>query len=107
LSCARAPSASQGICALNPPHGAVSHMPMFMDKHQGAEMAGDMRKNLENEVRTKKKDANGVITRGVVMDQQAREMMCICEAPNEEAVRKHHQDAGMQISELHRVDAIL
>jgi hypothetical protein len=80
---------------------------MFMDKHAGADMPTDMRRSLENDIRAKKKDAHGVVTKGVLVDHDAEEMTCITEAPDEASVREHHKDLGFSPTEVHRVDAIL
>lgn len=82
-------------------------MPIFIDWHKAEEIAPDLRETVKRNIASGTPDAHGVIDRGVVLDREQRRMFCILEAPDEEAVRKHHHDAGIEVERIHRAEAIL
>lgn len=85
-------------------------MPIYMDTHEGsADLPVPMREALTRRVRTGEKDQFGVVDRGLILDQEGRKMHCILEAPDVEAVRKHHEALNVPVDRetIHRADAIL
>lgn len=84
-------------------------MPVFMDTHDGTDLPEELRKMVERRVRSGEKDEFGVVDRGVIIDREARRMHCILDAPDAEAVRKHHEklDVPLDRASIHRADAIL
>lgn len=84
-------------------------MPLFMDTHKGIELPPEMRKTVEERVRTGKKDEFGVVDRGIIIDLEANELHCVLEAPDTNAVMKHHEVAKVPLEHktVHRADAIL
>lgn len=42
-----------------------------------------------------------------VFDRDANRMYCILTAPDEDAVRRHHLDAGVPLETIHRADTLL
>lgn len=84
-------------------------MALFMDTHQGTELPSDLRRTVETRVRTGEKDKFGVVDRGIIIDQEAGEMHCVLEAPNEQAIVSHHKSLNVPLenSTIHRAEAIL
>lgn len=85
-------------------------MPVFMDTHSDmAELSPDMRKMVTERVRNGDRDAHGVIDRGIIMDREGRKLHCILEAPDVDAVMRHHQSLNVPIAEetIHQADVIL
>ena len=84
-------------------------MPLFMDTHQGTELPDEVNRKVKARVKSGEKDDYGVIDHGVIIDRDAGEMHCVLEAPDAEAVRKHHEWLNVPLEEhtVHRADAIL
>ncbi len=84
-------------------------MPVFMDTHQGTDLPNDLRRTVESRVRSGAKDDFGVVDRGIVIDQEGREMHCILEAPDAAAIVKHHEALHVPLARetIHRADVIL
>lgn len=82
-------------------------MPTFIDWHHADQIPAELRSEIQGRIRSKKPDADGVIDRGVVLDREANKMYCILDAPNEEAVRKHHKHAGIEVEEIHKAETLL
>lgn len=82
-------------------------MVTYLDRHAGAQLPDEKRSAIESEVKAHTPDKHGVVTRAIILDKVSDELTCITEGPNEEAIRKHHEDAGMPLGELHKVEAIL
>lgn len=84
-------------------------MPMFMDTHEGTKLPDKVLKTVQARVKSGEKDEHGVVDRGVIIDHEARKMHCVLEAPNEDAVMKHHQllEVPLEHETIHRADAIL
>lgn len=84
-------------------------MPVFMDTHQGTNLPADLRRQVEERVRSGQKDRFGVIDRGIVIDKDGNKMHCILEGPDADAVMKHHESLNvpLQHESIHRAEAIL
>lgn len=82
-------------------------MPTFIDWHRAGEIPPDVKETIERNIREGRPDENGVIDRGVVLDKDAGRLYCILDAPDEEAVRRHHEAAGIAVEQVHPADAIL
>lgn len=82
-------------------------MPLFVDRHKGIDMPPDMLRTIERDIHAHQADSHGVVTRGIILDKDANETMCITEARDEDAVRKHHESVGVPAGDVHRCDCIL
>lgn len=84
-------------------------MPLFMDTHEGAELPQDLRRRVHERIRSGQPDEHGVIDRGVIIDKDAGTMHCVLEAPDRDAVRRHHEslDVPLDAESVHRADALL
>lgn len=85
-------------------------MPIFMDTHpETTDMPQELRERVEARVRSGEKDEHQVIDRGVVLDREGRNLHCILEAPDVNAIMEHHRAFGVPVGEetIHRVDVIL
>lgn len=84
-------------------------MPIYMDTHAGAELPAELRRTIESRVTSSERDEFGVMDRGIIMDTQANEMHCVLDAPDVDAVLKHHESVGVPVetSAVHLADAIL
>ncbi len=82
-------------------------MPVFIDRHPGADKLNDMRADLERDIRDGTKDDHGVKTLAVLIDNQSDELTCVTDAPDANAVRQHHASIGIETGEIHEADVIL
>lgn len=84
-------------------------MPIYMDTHEGStDLPAPLRETVTQRVRTGEKDQFGVIDRGVIIDREGRKMHCVLDAPDVEAVRKHHEALNVPVERetIHRADVI-
>lgn len=82
-------------------------MPTFTDWHMASELDDNRRRELQERVRSREPDEHGVVDPGIIFDRDADRMYCILDAPDEDAVRRHHQDVGVPLETVHRADTIL
>lgn len=85
-------------------------MPIFMDTHTGTtELPAELKKLVSERVRSGERDQHGVIDRGIVIDQEGRKLHCILEAPDVDAVMRHHEALNVPVEHesVHRADVIL
>lgn len=84
-------------------------MTLFLDTHKGTDLPDDMRRAVQDRIRSGQKDEFGVIDRGVIIDKEAGQMHCILDAPDPNAVIEHHRalNVPLERASIHRVDAIL
>ena len=84
-------------------------MPMFMDSHDGTELPEQLRRTVEGRIRSGERDDYGVVDHGIIIDRDANKMHCVLEAPDEEAVKRHHEWLKVPLEEhtVHRAEAIL
>lgn len=85
-------------------------MPIYMDTHANTtDLPAELKSKVQSRVRSGEKDSFGVVDRGIIIDRDERNLHCILDAPNEEAVVKHHQALNVPLAEetIHRADVIL
>lgn len=85
-------------------------MPIYMDTHDGTtDLPAELRKKVTERVKTGEKDAFGVIDRGIIIDREGRKLHCVLDAPNVDAVMKHHESLAVPLDHetVHEADAIL
>jgi uncharacterized protein DUF4242 len=66
-------------------------MPRFLDAHP-------MGQTTEEQIRQASNapvDASGVKTVNILYNKDENKLFCLTDAPNKEAVNKHHKDLGM------------
>lgn len=85
-------------------------MPTFMDTHANTtDLPAELRKKVTDRVRTGEKDQFGVVDKGIIIDKEGRNLHCVLDAPDVEAVRKHHEALNVPVASetIHRADVIL
>ena len=84
-------------------------MTLFLDTHKGTDLPAELRRTVQDRIRSGEKDQFGVIDRGIIIDQEAGEMHCLLDAPDAQAVMEHHKalDVPLDRDTIHRADAIL
>lgn len=84
-------------------------MPLYMDTHDTTEMPQELRRKVESRIHSGERDEYGVVDRGVIIDKDAGTMHCVLDAPNRDAVKRHHEWLEVPLNEksVHQADAIL
>ncbi len=80
-------------------------MALFMDFHEHLPLPGEVIAQISEDTRERRADQFGV--RQVELYHNAGgQVYCLLEAPDEEAVRKHHATLGVDCGPVHQVDGI-
>ena len=80
-------------------------MGLFMDFHEHLPLPSDVIAQITDDARNARADQFGV--RQVELYHNADgQVYCLLEAPDEEAVRKHHAALGVDCGPVHGVDRI-
>jgi hypothetical protein len=80
-------------------------MALFMDFHQHLPLGGEDIAQIGDDARNARTDQFGV--RQVELYHNADgKVYCLLEAPDEEAVRKHHAALGVDCGAVHRVHGV-
>ena len=80
-------------------------MPQFMDFHEDLKLPAEDIEQIARGAREGATDEFGV--RQVELYHNADgKVYCLLDAPDEEAVRKHHEAIGVSCGDVHRVDGI-
>jgi hypothetical protein len=74
-------------------------MPRFIDSHPMGKLTPEQLILLQKAA----KDSYGVTHHELLYNEKDNRLFCILDAPNEEAVRKHHDHAGIDISWIEEV----
>ncbi len=84
-------------------------MTIYLDRHPGTAMKGDAAKEVSDRIASGERDEHGVIDRGVLMDKEADMTYCVLDAPDVDAVIRHHEALGLELDadSIHEADAIL
>lgn len=84
-------------------------MPIYMDTHEKTELSEELRTAVTERIRTGEKDAHGVIDRGIVVDTVDHRLHCVLEAPDTEAIVRHHEslDVPIERETIHEADVVL
>ena len=76
------------------------YVPKFLDSHPMQGVAPETLKKLQNS----SKDEFGVTHLNIIYNEDEDRMYCFLEAPNKEAVEKHHQKLGYKCDFIMKVD---
>ena len=80
-------------------------MPQFMDFHDDLTLPGEAIAQIADDTRHQRADGFGVRQVELYHNPEGR-VYCLLEAPDEEAVRKHHAALGVDCGAVHRVEGI-
>ena len=81
-------------------------MPQFMDFHDDLKLPGEAIQQITQDTKDEKADEFGV--RQVELFHNADgKVYCLLEAPDAEAVRKHHESLGVPCGDVHEVAGLL
>jgi hypothetical protein len=80
-------------------------MPQFMDFHDDLKLPADAIAEITADTRDKRADEFGVRQVELYHNDEGK-VYCLLEAPDEEAVRKHHAALGVDCGAVHRVNGI-
>jgi hypothetical protein len=81
-------------------------MPTFMDYHDDLKLPGDAIDQITADTKAKKADQFGV-TQVELFHNPDGKVYCLLDAPDAEAVRKHHEALGVPCGEVHEVQSLL
>lgn len=85
-------------------------MPIYMDTHEGTtELPAELTKLVTERIQQGTRDEVGVMDRGILIDREGQRIHCILDAPDVDAVMKHHELINVPLGHktVHRADAIL
>lgn len=85
-------------------------MPIFMDTHEGTtDLPAELTKLVTERIQKGTRDEVGVMDRGIIIDRDGKKVHCILDAPDADAVMKHHEliNVPLKHETIHRADAIL
>jgi Protein of unknown function (DUF4242) len=81
-------------------------MPQFMDFHNDLKLPDQAIEQITQDARDKRADEFGVRQVELFHNTDGK-VYCLLEAPNAEAVRKHHEALGVPCGDVHEVSNIL
>ncbi|MBI4310758.1 MAG: DUF4242 domain-containing protein [Chloroflexi bacterium] len=81
-------------------------MPLFMDYHANLNVPKEMLDQVAKDTRARKRDTFGV-RQVEYYHNDAGDGYCLLDAPNAEAVRKHHEAMGVACGPVHEVKTLL
>jgi hypothetical protein len=67
-------------------------MPKFLDSHTLGNVTEEQLRHAQN----MPKDEHGIIHNNIMYNKDENKGFCLLEAPNKEAVQKHHEKLGMK-----------
>ncbi len=76
-------------------------MPKFIDQHEMGNFTKDMLRNLQKAP----EDEFGVTHHDILFSKEKNKVFCVLNAPNAEAVRKHHEKAGIQCDSIEQIES--
>ncbi len=84
-------------------------MPIFVDVHDHSPLSDEEWSEVEDLVRSGTPDRHGVVNRAVVRDKATGMTYCILEGPDEAAIVRHHESAGIpgERDSLHEAEEYL
>ena len=80
-------------------------MPKFMDVHADLKLLPEMVDQLRKEAAEKKADRFRVTQLELYYNQDGM-VYCLLDAPDQQAVRDHHQAVGVDCGDVHRVESL-
>jgi hypothetical protein len=81
-------------------------MPQFMDFHDDLKLPVQAIQQITQETKEQKSDEFGVRQVELFHNSDGK-VYCLLEAPDAEAVRKHHEALGVPCGDVHEVSGIL
>jgi hypothetical protein len=81
-------------------------MPTFMDFHDDLKLPDDAIRQITKETEEHKVDKFGVRQVELFHNPEGK-VYCLLEAPDEEAVRRHHAALGVPCGDVHEVQSLL
>lgn len=85
-------------------------MPVYIDTHENTtEFPPGLRDKVTERIRQGNEDDFGVIDRGILIDHEGNKMHCVLQAPDVDAIRRHHEALDVPLDEetVHEADVIL
>ncbi|WOH36705.1 DUF4242 domain-containing protein [Thalassotalea fonticola] len=76
-------------------------MPKFIDSHPMEPFTADELKSLQNAP----PDEFGVTHHDILFSSEDNKIYCVLDAPNKEAIEKHHAKAGIKCDCIHEVES--
>ena len=76
-------------------------MPKFIDTHPMKPFSADTLKELQNAP----PDEFGVTHHDILFSEEDDKIYCVLDAPNREAIEKHHAKAGIKCEHIHEVES--
>jgi hypothetical protein len=76
-------------------------MPKFIDTHGMGKLSPETLKKLQHAPR----DEFGVTHHDILYNETTDKVFCVLEAPNADAVRKHHQHAGIECEWVQEIES--
>lgn len=81
-------------------------MPLFMDFHEDLKLPAEAIDSIGQGTRDKTADEFGV-TQVELYHNAEGKVYCLLDAPDEDAVRKHHAAVGVDCGQVHQVNGVL
>lgn len=78
-------------------------MPRYIDQHKMGSITPEMLRKMQNEPR----DEFGVLHHEIFFNKEDDKIWCVVDAPDKEAVRKHHEKAGVKVDWVHEIESTL
>ena len=76
-------------------------MPKYLDEHQMKTFTAQQLRELQNAP----PDEFGVTHHDVLFSEEENKIWCVLDAPNKEAVEKHHEKAGLKCDWIREVES--
>ncbi len=80
-------------------------MPLFMDFHDDLKLPSEAIETIAQGARERSADVHGVRQVDLYYNEDGK-VYCLLEAPDEEAVRRHHADLDVSCGAVHPVASI-
>ena len=81
-------------------------MPTYMDFHDDLKLPGEAIEQITQDTRDEKADEFGVRQVELFHNPDGK-VYCLLEAPDADAVRKHHEALGVPCGDVHEVSSLL
>ncbi len=76
-------------------------MPKYLDEHQMTPFTAQQLRELQNAP----PDEFGVTHHDIIFSEEENKVWCVLDAPNKEAVEKHHEKAGLTCEWIREVES--
>ncbi len=76
-------------------------MPKYIDTHDMGSLTPEMLKKLQNAP----KDKFGVTHHDILFNKESNKVFCVLNAPNKEAVDRHHKQAGIKCEWIQEIES--